>query len=351
MKERLVGLDLLRGLIIILMIFINLFDETAKEALVYSERGRAIDLAVTALIPNVFIFLMGFFLIIANGFTTKKLLQKAALLLVLGYALNIIRYPLFMYMGDYASSFSKAFAANLYYVHMVDIYIFVGYACLLLIPFTWLPPISAQAYASFAAFIMYLTIEIKTVKEYLLMLPASVSDYAIHLFLPLEGNVYFPMIPWLAYIFLGIACGLFYKATDKNNFFKKLTLYGMLTAFCGYMIFSKDYNIASFKMRADFYHHDYSVGIMLMGLTLIMPVLSEFFLTKLPQFLKTLLTFTSKHIILIYCLSWLITSYLKFVEGWSNHLDLQQSIMYALLIYSACLLVAKATSLVCQRNS
>lgn len=341
MKERLSGLDLLRGLIIILMIFINLFDETAKEALVFSERGRAINLAITSLLPNVFLFLMGFFLIVANSFTAGRLLSKALLLLLLGYALNIIRYPLFMYLGGYSSSFSKALSANMYYVHMVDIYIFAGYACLLLIPLTWLPPISAQAYTSFAAFVMYLSTQTKVLKEYLLMLPSSVAGYATHIALPVAGNVYFPMIPWLSYVLLGIACGLFFKSTDRENFFKKLSLYGMFTTICGYLIFTKDYELATFKMRADFYQHDYTVGILLMGLTLIMPVLSEFFLTKLPTVVKNLLTFTSKHIMLIYCLSWVLISYLKFVEGWSNSLDLNQTIMYTLLIYTACLLVAR----------
>lgn len=351
MQERLTGLDLLRGLIIILMVFINLFDETAKESLIYSMQGRAIDLAITSLLPNIFIFLMGFFLIISNSFTSKKLLQKSILLLLLGYMLNIIRYPLFMYIGGYTTSFSNAFSTNAYYIHMVDIYIFAGYACLLFIPLTWLPPISAQAYTSFAAFVMYLTTQPKVIQEYLQLLPAPLADYATHVALPFEGNVYFPMIPWLAYILLGIACGLFYKSTNKNNFLKKLTLYGILTTICGYMIFTKEYDIATFKMRTDFYQHDYTIGIMLMGLTLIMPVLAEFFLTKLPIFVKKPLIFTSKHVVLIYCLSWMVISYLKFVEGWGNSLNLQQTVIYALFIYCLCLAVAKAKQLILKTKS
>lgn len=341
MKERLIGLDLLRGLIIILMIFINLFDETAMESLVYSEQGRAIDLAVTSLLPNLFIFLMGFFLIIADSFTAQKLLRKASLLLILGYTLNIIRYPLFMYVGGYVPSVGEALSANMYYVYMVDIYIFAGYACLLLIPLSWLPSISAKAYISFASFVMYLTTQLKVVQDALQVLPAPLSGYVRHIVLPFDGNVYFPMIPWLTYVLLGIGCGLFYKSTDRNNFFKKLSLYGMFTTICGYLIFTKDYSIASFKMRTDFYQHDYSVGIMLIGITLIMPVLSEFFLTKLPVFIKKLLIFTSKHIVFIYCLSWTMIAYLKFVNGWINSLGLLETILYTLVIYFVCLSVAK----------
>ena len=345
MKERLSGLDLLRGLIIILMIFINLFDETALESLLLSEQGRAIDLSITSLLPNVFVFLMGFFLIVANKFTAKSLLQKSLLLLLLGYALNIIRYPLFMYMGGYSSSIAKAFTDNIYYVHMVDIYIFAGYACLLLIPLTWLPPITAKAYTSFAAFVMYLSTQTKNVQECLTILPDSTAGYVEHIFLPLTGNVYFPMIPWLSYVLLGIACGLFYKNTDKQNFFKKLTLYGILTTACGYMLFVKNYQIATFKMRADFYQQDYAVGVMLMGITMIMPVLAEFFLTKLPEKLKKVLTYTSKNIIILYCFSWIIISYLKFVQGWSNSLDLADTVIYTFCIYVTCLLVVKLKDL------
>ena len=171
MNNRLVGMDILRGISIYLII--NLFDETAIQSLLYSAKGQNIDFWVTACVPNIFVFLMGFFFIIANKFRAVELLKKGVYILLLGYLLNIIRYPVIMYLADRYSSFSEAYVANSYYVHMVDIYIFVGYACLLIVPFSFLPnyyPI----YLCLSAWVMYMSDSIVTLKSLITMLLGSI---------------------------------------------------------------------------------------------------------------------------------------------------------------------------------
>lgn len=341
MSSRLVSMDLLKGFTVILMIFINFFDEVALESFLYSPQGRAIDFLVTALVPNVFIFLMGFFLIVAKGFTPYKLFKKALLLLSLGYLINITRYPYMLYLANGSNNFWEYMQANSYYIHMVDVYIFLGYACVLLLPFSFLPKRPASLYLTLTAVIMYLTTQLEKVQNWLDLLPEKFIDFATYLFLPLESNVYFAFLPWLAYLFLGIACGIFYKQKPPQFFFKTLAVSGLILTSCGTSIFLKEYQLATFKMRAYFYQHDYTVGLLLLGICLLMPVIAEYLFTRLPSIIQTLFSFTSKNIIIIYLTSWQIICYLKFVDGWADSLTLLQTIGYTLVIYGCCLLLAR----------
>lgn len=344
MKTRLVSFDLLRGIIIILMIFINLFDETAQSKLLYSDTGTSIDIWVTALVPNIFMFLMGFFFILAGGFTPRKLLTKGLSILLLGYALNILRYPVIMYAADWYDTLAEALADNMYYIHMVDIYIFVGYACLLLIPFALLPRFF-PLYFTLSAYIMYNADNIRGIKQVINLLPHALISYAKHLALPVGKNVYFPLFPWLCYIFLGIGCALLYQKYGKATFLKLAGLAGLLLSFVGYSIFFREYANAQFSMRADFYQHDYTLGTMLVGITLLAPVIAELLTSVIPDFISKLIIFGSKHVVTIYVVSWLITCWGKFVKNWQNSFALNELLIITLGIYLISLAAAKGLEL------
>ena len=339
MNNRLVGIDILRGISICLMIFINLFDETALPRLLYSAKGQNIDFWVTACVPNIFVFLMGFFFIIANKFRVVGLFKKGIYILFLGYLLNIVRYPVIMYLADMYTSVGEAYAANSYYVHMVDIYIFVGYACLLIIPFSFLPQYY-PLYFCLAAWVMYVSDSIVTLKSFIRLLPEDLWEYSNHLFLPAGQNVYFPMFPWLSYLFLGIACGIMYKSFTRHRFYKTVSFMGLLLTFIGYNIFFREYANSSFQMRADFYQHDYTVGILLMGICLLAIPITEAMSVIIPEFIKKILLFTSKNIITLYVISWLITMWGVFSLEWQSSLSLVEVLEKSVYIYIAGLLVA-----------
>ena len=94
MKKYIESIDLLRGICLILMVFINFFDEIAEVALLESKQGYYIDFFVTSLVPNVFMTLMGFLLILSNGYKAKNVIEKAIKILFIGFAVNLIRVPL-----------------------------------------------------------------------------------------------------------------------------------------------------------------------------------------------------------------------------------------------------------------
>ena len=332
MKTRLESLDILRGISVILMIFINLFDETAVADLLYSSQGQFIDFWVTAFVPNIFVFIMGFFLIIANKFQPFSLFKKGLYILFLGYALNIVRYPLFMFLNDRFDSFAQAYNANSYYVHMVDIYIFVGFACLLLIPFALLPRLY-PIFLLFSSWVMYMSDKVATLRSFLKILPDDFIEYAHHIVLPMGKNVYFPLFPWFSYILLGIGCGILYQKISRPSFYKLVTASGVLLSFVGYSVFFSEYSGSNFQMRADFYQHEYTVGILLLGLCLLSLTLAEIFNILLPSFIKNPLAFTGKNTISFYIISWLITMWGVFSWGWQGSFELSDALTTTLYIY------------------
>ena len=83
-----------------LMIFINFFDEIAKVSILKAQSGLYIDLTVTSLVPNVFITVMGFLLVMSGRHAAKPILEKAIKLLLLGYIINLMRVPAPQLIGN-----------------------------------------------------------------------------------------------------------------------------------------------------------------------------------------------------------------------------------------------------------
>ena len=139
MKKYIESIDLLRGICLILMVFINFFDEIAEVALLESKQGYYIDFFVTSLVPNVFMTLMGFLLILSNGYKAKNVFEKAIKILFIGFAVNLIRVPLPQLIGNRLgiTEYGDLLGNAIYHLTMIDIYSFAGYALLTIIPFTF----------------------------------------------------------------------------------------------------------------------------------------------------------------------------------------------------------------------
>ena len=139
LKKYIESIDLLKGLCLILMVFINFFDEIAEVSILESRQGIYIDFLVTSLVPNVFMTLMGFLLILSGGYKAKKVFAKAITILFVGFAVNLIRVPLPEWVGNALgmTEYGDLLGNAIYHLTMIDIYSFVGYALLTIIPLTF----------------------------------------------------------------------------------------------------------------------------------------------------------------------------------------------------------------------
>ena len=86
-------------------------------------------------------------------------------------------------------------------------------------------------------------------------------------------------------------------------------------------------------MLHDFYQHDYTVGIYLLGMAMLLIFLAEVFLPKLPQWLKNHLAFTSRNIMKFYFFSWVYTGWFVTLRGYNSDFSVEECIVGAGAIY------------------
>ena len=332
MKKYIESIDLLKGLCLILMVFINFFDEIAEVSILESRQGIYIDFLVTSLVPNVFMTLMGFLLILSGGYKAKKVFAKAITILFVGFAVNLIRVPLPEWVGNALgmTEYGDLLGNAIYHLTMIDIYSFVGYALLTIIPLTFF----SLPYPIYFIFSGLAMLAASFGEEILDWLPLEFEFIFGYLFIGEEKNVYFPLFPWLAYIFLGIGLGLFYLQYGKKLLYKVLAISGPVLLVIGYTIFKVNYDFnEGFSMLHDFYQHDYTVGIYLLGMAILLIFVAEAFLPKLPHLVKNHFIFTSRHIIKFYFFSWVYTGWFVTLRSFNNDFDVSECIQGAAVIY------------------
>ena len=332
LKKYIESIDLLKGLCLILMVFINFFDEIAEVSILESRQGIYIDFLVTSLVPNVFMTLMGFLLILSGGYKAKKVFAKAITILFVGFAVNLIRVPLPQLIGNHLgiTEYGDLLGNAIYHLTMIDIYSFVGYALLTIIPLTFF----SLPYPIYFVFSGLAMLAASFGEEILDWLPLEFEFIFGYLFIGEEKNVYFPLFPWLAYIFLGIGLGLFYLQYGKKLLYKVLAISGPVLLVIGYTVFKSNYDFnEGFSMLHDFYQHDYTVGIYLLGMAILLIFVAEAFLPKLPHLVKNHFIFTSRHIIKFYFFSWVYTGWFVTLRSFNNDFDVSECIQGAAVIY------------------
>ena len=332
MKKYIESIDLLRGICLILMVFINFFDEIAEVAILEAKQGFYIDFLVTSMVPNVFMTLMGFLLILSNGFKAKHVFIKGLTILLIGLAVNLIRVPLPQLIGNRLgiTEYGDLLGNAIYHLTMIDIYSFAGYALLAIIPLTFFK-LPYHIYFALSGLAM---LAASFGDEILDWLPLDLEFIFSYLFIGEPRNVYFPLFPWLAYIFLGIGLGLFYLQYGKRHLYKLLAISGPVLLGIGYTIFKSHYDFdKGFSMLHDFYQHDYTVGIYLLGMAMLLFFLAEVFLPKLPEGLKKHLAFTSRHIMKFYFFSWVYTGWFVTLRGYNSDFSVEECVVGAGAIY------------------
>lgn len=330
MNRRLESMDLLRGFCLVLMVFINFFDEIAAVSILTSKKGFYIDFVITSMVPNTFIALMGFFLIVSGSFCVRKLMAKGVQLLLLGLVINLLRYPLPQFVGNKLglTEYGGLTGNAVYHLLMIDIYSFAGYALLALMPLTLLP-LASKLYLFLSALVLAFA---GYGGKLLSLVPDFLTDIFAYIVVGTPQNVYFPLLPWLSYLLFGIALGLLYREQGREKFFGFLLVGGSVVFLTGLYVFVVK-QPEEFSMLNDFYKHDYTVGLLLFGITMLLPALSEKLLQLLPKFFKNWLSLTSRHIITFYFSSWMFTGWFVTLRGSNNDFGISECIFGAAIIY------------------
>ena len=330
LKTYLESLDWLRGISIILMVFINFFDEIVKVSILKAPQGLYIDLAITSLIPNVFITIMGLLLIVNGRFSAGTVAAKAIKLLLLGYIINLLRVPMPQLVGNLLglTHYQDLTKQAVYHLSMIDIYSFVGYALLLVVPLTY-ARLSVGGYFALAVFAL---IAASYGEKLLEWMPDQLETIFSYLFIGEPRNVYFPVFPWIAYLFFGMGLGDLYLRQGKQVFYRLIAWGGALCLAIGLPLFRSHFG-PEFSMLKNFYKHDYSLGVVLIGITLLSMVMAEKLLHRLPEHLQRHLAYVSRRIVKMYFFSWIFTGWFVTLHGLNNTFGVCDSIIGATVVY------------------
>jgi uncharacterized membrane protein len=226
--------DLLKGLAVVFMILIHLFENIAANELSTSSFGRFVFFLGGPPAAPIFMIIMGFFLE-GSKRSNISMIKRGALLFVGGILLNV---------GLNASLLIKIFTgeANLNplpFIFGVDILPLAGLSIIII---TLLKPIFKQLAEAYLAvsiivvqlsylFINYFQIEHSTA-NYLLAFIGGSYDWS-----------YFPVLPWLSFPLIGFSLKLFYYRVKTDSFVKTSYINVFLVLFGLFFAFTQDYAI------------------------------------------------------------------------------------------------------------
>lgn len=325
-KKRMLYLDIAKGFAIIFMF-------TQHCILVHGIGGGESDhwlsdllfLSGTAPAAPVFMLIMGIFIMKSRGSMRSQILRGVKLLL-LGYFLNILRFPMFIPEGDF-SSYSDFFLEIIFQcltandiLQMAGLSLIVGAVLKKVIANHIFSPI--------------LFITIFLVSPFLWGLFPD-NPFLLILW-GITENTFFPFFPWVVYPLLGMYMMqyLLREGDDLDNILNKIVISGIVFALAGgIMIIFEVFPVGDYS-RSGIGIHMLIIGFVFVWLKICRII--EIKLTSENIFIKEL-SFLSVNITMIYFIQWILFSWSIFILGANN-----QNPYIALLVGVVIFIITRA---------
>lgn len=310
-NNRLLSIDLARGLAVFFMIAVHTLEVFATEEVKHSLFGQIIAFLGGPPAAPVFMMLMGFSFIYSKKTELKPRLLRGFNIFLSGYVLNILRgfipFKISTYFEmDIIKSFPLEKLNGYTILTIVDILQFAGISLMIM---ALIQEFKINKYVIlFSAFI------ISMLSPFLwgLNLNIPVIDQILELFWGdqpigfsfIENKIAFPVFPWLAFPLLGMFLGETMKnSTNQSSTFKYFGIIGMLVLIIGigisYFDFEYHFN--------DYYHSRQGAMLFMCGFVVFWLYFNQLILDKIPMnILFELLFKWSNGVTNIYFVQWFI---------------------------------------------
>jgi uncharacterized membrane protein len=330
-SSRDLAFDLARGLAMLFMILVHTWSTHARPELRPGLFGATIEFLGSPPSAPVFMFLMGTGTAFANDTNVTRGLKRAFRLFLLGYALNVIRgaVPLWLALRiGKVTAEQVAPYTPLSELLAIDILQLAGLAyavCVLL-----------KHYVPIPRFWVGLSVLVGCVSPLVWKFSDGQQGLLAQVFAPIGGstaqNVYFPVFPWLAYPLLGMAFGAWLKASrDKLLFHRRALLWGLLLLAAGTAVTLTD---STFHI-GDYYRSGPGSVLWIGGFLLVWLWFCRVAVQRVaPNRFFERMYFWSRSVTPFYFIQWGLIAWLRFLVG-SEELGLWQ-----VLIAMACVGVA-----------
>lgn len=269
LPPRAVAVDMGRGLAVLLMVFVHtLWMYAAKDVQSDSWLGHLVHFIGKG--SAAFLICMGVSLVLARNRSASALATRGLLILLLGYALNAMKFVIPVWVGVAPDSFIAAYGWQapltggqyLYLLLTGDILQLAGCSLLVLAVLTpwlhnrWLMLALGLLVVACAKVFAGLQLGIVGV------------DYLLRLLFSDSWQVYFPVFPWLSFIFFGLFLGLTVRQREFNYraVFRRLPWVGLPLLLVGGALCYWDFEYHF----GDFFHLGPGGALYLLGINLLL---------------------------------------------------------------------------------
>jgi uncharacterized membrane protein len=309
-NNRLLSIDLARGLAVFFMIAVHTLEVFANQEVKNSVFGQIIEFLGGPPAAPVFMTLMGFSFIYSTKSELKPKLFRGFKIFLTGYLLNILRgvipFSLASYLNmDIAKAFPIGKLNEWTILTIVDILQFAGIALMIMAVIQafkinkYLILLSAFLISMISPFLWGIKIDIPIIDQ---VLELFWGDQPIE-FSFIANKIAFPVFPWLTFPLLGMFLGETVKnSTDAHITFNYLGIAGIVVVLIGGAI---SYNNFTYHFN-DYYHSRQGGMVFMCGFVLFWLYLTKLIFDKVPanSFFDLLFTW-SKGVTNIYFVQWI----------------------------------------------
>ncbi len=310
-NNRLLSIDLARGLAVFFMIAVHTLEVFANQEVKNSVFGQIIAFLGGPPAAPVFMTLMGFSFIYSSKSELKPKLFRGFKIFLSGYLLNILRgvipFSLASYLNmDVVKTFPIEKFNEYTILTTVDILQFAGIALMIMSIIQalninkYLILVSAFLISMISPFLWGIKIDVPIIDQ---VLELFWGDQPIE-FSFIANKIAFPVFPWLTFPLLGMFLGETVKnSTDTNRIFNYFGLAGIVFVLIGGAI---SYNNFNYHFN-DYYHSRQGAMLFMCGFVMGWLYLTKLVIDNIPtnSFFDLLFQW-SKGVTNIYFIQWII---------------------------------------------
>ncbi|WP_459926076.1 heparan-alpha-glucosaminide N-acetyltransferase domain-containing protein [Flavobacterium covae] len=333
-NNRIAAIDFTRGISVFFLIIVHTMliygtletqtETTIGQIIIWLGRGAAM-----------YLIAMGISFTFSRRQSFYAITKRALYILYIGYSLNFVKFiiPEFIFGGlpyRFLNAYhlkTQTLETTLFFLGLGDILQLAGIT-LLLIAFINQITNNKWIYFFLGLLIIIVSKELSGLKINILGL-----QYICDLFFSNQYNVYFPVFPWSAFIFMGVFLGKQLKEinNDTQIFFRNLAIQSL-----GLIVLGLSLVLTNYKYHfGDYYHLGPGGSIILLGIMMLSFWISNqliIFLNPSTQFFSYII-YLSKNTTSIYFIQWTLINWGMYVFGfWSLN---QWNVLALIILFTA----------------
>ncbi len=337
------GFSLARGFIVFVMPAVHSVMLYSSDEVKQGWLGSILGFLAEGPGAQLFMFLMGIFIVLGRPKTTRQIVGRCLLIGGLGYLLNLLRLVIPYYLHLLPENYIVSLAigpespVGWQLLMIGDILQFAAVAylfCALL-----------SKYSTDVIMIMAITILVWWMSPYTWELNSGSGSGLSRLLTGVPPKAFFPVFPWVFFPMLGLVFGRLQQLKSPRIFLVTMITTGILLILLGRFLALKE----PVEWNTNFYRQGRGGTLLHSGIALLWTSLFIGFAhLKTSNLFFKLLEFVSKHITIIYVLQWIIIMWMFQLFGY-NQLSLLPSLFAVFvtssLSFSIAWLLAKKSSL------